>query len=818
MYRTGIIVIFIFLITSISQIYSQGFLHFKPNNEALSPVLRQKMPNTKVVNVDIRKLYNSIVDNRQVLTIEAESSNWTFRLEENSLISPDYFTTIAGASGNVVSRDISTKTYFGVAEGRSASISLTIDHDFINAMIVDGTKTLFIEQEWIMDHTADRSSVLLYDASEVKPDGSFSCGVTALHEHKNDYHEMLEARTGQCKQVELAIATDASMYTKFSNSVTNVENHNISVMNNVAFNYRHEFVENIEFTIVTQYISTSYANDPLTPNTASTNANTVLPRFSTWSYNGGFGVAHDLGQFWTNRDFDGSTVGLAYVGTVGVTGYKYHILQDFTSDPTSLRVMTAHEMGHNFGAGHDNSGDPYIMAPSVGVSNDWSSLSKTTINNEIPTYTSLSDCTGSVSAYFAMQPGSICGGGSVYYKDKSVNGSTRTWTFAGGTPSTSTDQQPVVTYNTVGTYSALIVSGNSSYGLANAVIVGNAPALNQNACPLPTNPPGNAGLQMFALNGMTSNSGVGSDDGSIYVDRSCTNIATLEPSTTYTMSFTVGNCASNPIIYENIKAYIDYNDNGEFGGGELVVSSSSNYYCGTVNFNFTTPASPIMNKLLRLRVITSPSGVSGPCQNITNGQVEDFSIIFKQNIPLPLNLLSFTGRNEGTVNILQWSGIDERNVREYLVERSRDGKLFSPIGFMTAQNKPSVSYTFTDISAETNHLQYYRLMIIDQSGNVSFSKIVTIDAGKRSFTLDRLIRLIPAGGKLSGNIICQKQGKIEIGLFDMLGKPLVLKTITVGIGLEKLEINMADFAAGTYILTLRDESGTVITEKVVKGE
>lgn len=65
-----------------------------------------------------------------------------------------------------------------------------------------------------------------------------------------------------------------------------------------------------------------------------------------------------MGQFWTNRDFDGSTVGLAYVGTVGVTGYKYHILQDFTSDPTSLRVMTAHEMGHNFGAGHDNSGDP----------------------------------------------------------------------------------------------------------------------------------------------------------------------------------------------------------------------------------------------------------------------------------------------------------------------------------------------------------------------------------------------------------------------------------------------------------------------------
>ncbi len=811
------ITLFIFLISS--QIFSQGIVRFGSSGNEMSPVLRQKLQTAELVNTDLQQLYHDIVNGRQVLNIEAGSGHWTFRLEENALISPDYFVTIAGHSGNEINKGITTKTYFGVAEGRSASISLTIDHDFVNAMIVDGERSLFIEQERIFDRSADQNSLIMYDARDVMPDGTFSCGVTELHDHKDEYTEAIELRTGQCKLLELAIASDATMYTKFSNSVTNVQNHNIAVINNVAFNYRHEFVENIEISIVTQYISTAYANDPLSPNTTSTSASTVLNGFSTWGYNGGFGTAHDLGQFWTNRDFDGSTVGLAWVGSVGAAGYKYHVLQDFTDNATSLRVMTAHEMGHNFGAGHDNSGDPYIMAPSVGASNDWSPASKSAINSKIPTYTGLDNYTGPISAYFVLQPGAICGTGTVQYKDKSVNGKTRTWTFPGGSPSTSSEQQPIVTYNTVGTYSALIESGSSSYGLANAVTVGNAPSLNQGVCPLPTNPPGNAGLQMFSLNGMISISGVGSVDGSIYVDRSCTNIVSLEPSKTYTMSFVVGNCSSTPIIFEAIRVYIDYNGDGDFtDSGEAVLTTGGTAYCGLVSGQITTPASPTMNQLVRLRVITSPSYVSDPCENITNGQVEDFSVVFKQNIPLPINLLTFTGKNDGNANILQWTGKDERSVREYIVERSRDGEHFNEIGFVSAQNRSSVSYTFKDVNADLTSIQYYRLAIIEQSGNVTFSKIVAIDAGRRGFTLERLTRIVPAGGRLTGDIICEKQGKIHISLFDMLGRPVLSNTITTGVGAGNIEIDMADVAAGTYILTLRDETGTVITEKVVKGE
>jgi PKD repeat protein len=56
---------------------------------------------------------------------------------------------------------------------------------------------------------------------------------------------------------------------------------------------------------------------------------------------------------------------------------------------------------------------------------------------------------------------SVCAGAQVEFQDLSFNGVTsRTWTFAGGTPSTSTQANPVVTYNNQGTYAVSLTVTN----------------------------------------------------------------------------------------------------------------------------------------------------------------------------------------------------------------------------------------------------------------------------------------------------------------------------------------------------------------------
>ena len=68
------------------------------------------------------------------------------------------------------------------------------------------------------------------------------------------------------------------------------------------------------------------------------------------------------------------------------------------------------------------------------------------------------------SADFTADNTTISVGGSVTFTNLSVNASTYYWTFAGGTPSTSTDVNPTVTYETAGTYSVTLfaASENSS--------------------------------------------------------------------------------------------------------------------------------------------------------------------------------------------------------------------------------------------------------------------------------------------------------------------------------------------------------------------
>ncbi len=62
----------------------------------------------------------------------------------------------------------------------------------------------------------------------------------------------------------------------------------------------------------------------------------------------------------------------------------------------------------------------------------------------------------------------ICAGGSVTFTDESYNAvTTRNWTFTGGSPATSTDESPTVTYSTPGTYSVALTAGDGSTSLTN---------------------------------------------------------------------------------------------------------------------------------------------------------------------------------------------------------------------------------------------------------------------------------------------------------------------------------------------------------------
>uniref|UniRef100_UPI0034D964DE golvesin C-terminal-like domain-containing protein n=1 Tax=Flavobacterium anhuiense TaxID=459526 RepID=UPI0034D964DE len=65
------------------------------------------------------------------------------------------------------------------------------------------------------------------------------------------------------------------------------------------------------------------------------------------------------------------------------------------------------------------------------------------------------------AASFTPTAAAVCEGQTVAYTSTSANATSYSWSFPGGTPSTSTSANPVVTYSTSGTYDASLTATNS---------------------------------------------------------------------------------------------------------------------------------------------------------------------------------------------------------------------------------------------------------------------------------------------------------------------------------------------------------------------
>ena len=103
-------------------------------------------------------------------------------------------------------------------------------------------------------------------------------------------------------------------------------------------------------------------NGPLT----ATDSATLLSQFGNFTDSSSFthpGAAH----LFTGRDIDGNTIGRAYVSSLCSDRYGVGI-NEIRQGGTIGSVLFAHELGHNFGAPHDNSnGSPCASTPGISL-------------------------------------------------------------------------------------------------------------------------------------------------------------------------------------------------------------------------------------------------------------------------------------------------------------------------------------------------------------------------------------------------------------------------------------------------------------------
>lgn len=201
---------------------------------------------------------------------------------------------------------------------------------------------------------------------------------SAPSEHTISNARILSVPLSPTRELDLATEGDSALYQAWGTS-TNSQIQ--SIVNTSATVYLSQV--GIVLNVSDQHYFTD--SDPFT----STDSSDILTTFQNYTLNNHqLSASSDAFMLFSGLDFDDSIVGLAYVGAICADGgdYSFGIVQKVNS--TIQSIVFSHELGHNFGANHDNSTQS-IMSPYVAAGNtEFSSQSLSEMDSHLSLFNS----------------------------------------------------------------------------------------------------------------------------------------------------------------------------------------------------------------------------------------------------------------------------------------------------------------------------------------------------------------------------------------------------------------------------------------------
>ncbi len=182
--------------------------------------------------------------------------------------------------------------------------------------------------------------------------------------------------------------------------------------------------------------------------------------------------------------------------------------------------------------------------------------------------------------------------------------------------------------------------------------------------------------------------------------------------------------------------------------------------------------------------------------------------------PFPVELVAFTGHAKDAVNMLNWTTASEQNSKYYAIERSTDGKDFAEIGKVNAAGNSVHTSNYSFIDKTPVPVAYYRLRTVDTDGKTAVSNMITIKRSDEAGIIS--VYPVPAKHAITLNFNQVTRNEVTVSITDIAGKVVRIMHFNAEKGTNTRNIDIHNFAAGTYFLHLND-GVNVFTERVVKN-
>ncbi len=112
-----------------------------------------------------------------------------------------------------------------------------------------------------------------------------------------------------------------------------------------------------------------------------------------------------------------------------------------------------------------------------------------------------------------------------------------------------------------------------------------------------------------------------------------------------------------------------------------------------------------------------------------------FKLVFRLNSTLPLYITGFTANSKNGGVLLNWNVADEKDITQYLVQRSSNGEAFEEIASVKSYaSYNTTSFSSFDASPLTGN-SFYRIKAINKNGFATYSGILKTSMTKSSVTV-----------------------------------------------------------------------------------
>ena len=254
---------------------------------------------------------------------------------------------------------------------------------------------------------------------------------------------------------ELGVDADFEYYQDYGSNTTTTTNRINLVIDTMNLQYESE----VDIThLITTIIVRTTSNDPY----SSTDSSTLLDQFmDEWNNNQG-GVQRDIAQLFTGKNINGGVIGIAYLGVICNSTFGYGLVEsDFNGNFGCATDLSAHELGHNWNAGHCTCASN-TMNPFITCANTFSaSLTRPSIEAHRDSRTCLDVGPTAPTAEFSGTPLTGIAPLIVTFSDESFGGPT-SWSWNFGDGNTSTSQNSANVYATAGTYTVSLTVSNAN--------------------------------------------------------------------------------------------------------------------------------------------------------------------------------------------------------------------------------------------------------------------------------------------------------------------------------------------------------------------